>query len=520
MPDNYILIGVGGTGAKVLESFVHLAASGAFGNHFKGKTVHLRTVDMDTGNGNLDRLEKLLASYSGMVADGKSPPVYDIFKRYQSAFPKESHDNPKKDRAWHPINIQYKVEGVSDFSWSAGLPDTNPNLSNLFQVTGGNVDDRQLLDALFSNADKALNLKHGCSGVPRVGSIIWKRAFEEDLEKPVGSFWKGLFNQLPPIDGDGTKILLVGSIFGGVGASGIPTIFRKLYEWKFKDLTIATNNNSLGLMMMLPYFSFAPSEGEKGAEPDEFILNSKLALRYYKSADLFTEAMIQKVYMVGDDVRGMRTLNGKPVDTNLSGTNQRNPAMPAELVAALSAMDFFVNAHPAKEQHLNKEKQLVVAKKHDKPKDNWQNLPFENEAKAALTGLTLFSLVHEDIFAQFCGDFRNMLDDDRFNQLSNVRLEWEEHDNLISAFCRRFLEWMKELEINELSLLDIDGCKEFLNDELFSLDGSYRYKPIFKNDKSSSLDQLIKIMRKHKKADDHLLRNLVLSLMNACNQRN
>ena len=56
-----LLIGVGGTGARVLEAFTYLSAAGVLGDTVP--EVHMRMVDMDVTNGNLRRLIKALSSY-------------------------------------------------------------------------------------------------------------------------------------------------------------------------------------------------------------------------------------------------------------------------------------------------------------------------------------------------------------------------------------------------------------------------------------------------------------------------
>ena len=73
MNDQLYVIGVGGTGMRCLESFVHLCAIGML----DGKEINVLTLDTDANNGNLKRVKDLINSYrrikSGVLNDGGTP---------------------------------------------------------------------------------------------------------------------------------------------------------------------------------------------------------------------------------------------------------------------------------------------------------------------------------------------------------------------------------------------------------------------------------------------------------------
>lgn len=58
----YFLIGVGGTGMRCLESFVHLCALGLCDH----KEVHLLSVETDFQNGNKNRSDQLIGLYQSV----------------------------------------------------------------------------------------------------------------------------------------------------------------------------------------------------------------------------------------------------------------------------------------------------------------------------------------------------------------------------------------------------------------------------------------------------------------------
>ena len=73
MADKLFVIGIGGTGMRCLESFVHLCAIGMFDN----QEINVLTLDTDATNGNLERVRNLIGLYSniksGATKDGGTP---------------------------------------------------------------------------------------------------------------------------------------------------------------------------------------------------------------------------------------------------------------------------------------------------------------------------------------------------------------------------------------------------------------------------------------------------------------
>ncbi len=82
-----------------------------------------------------------------------------------------------------------------------------------------------------------------------------------DLDALDNEPWRSLISQIQGDVGQGseTKILLCGSMFGGTGASGLPTI-GKLLTNKLRRLNVRDRVN-IGCLFMLPYFCFSPPVG-------------------------------------------------------------------------------------------------------------------------------------------------------------------------------------------------------------------------------------------------------------------
>lgn len=65
MPKSVFVVGIGGTGMRCIESFVHLCAIGMFDD----TEVHLLAMDTDKDNGNFRRLATLVDNYKKSTED-------------------------------------------------------------------------------------------------------------------------------------------------------------------------------------------------------------------------------------------------------------------------------------------------------------------------------------------------------------------------------------------------------------------------------------------------------------------
>ena len=161
-----------------------------------------------------------------------------------------------------------------------------------------------------------------------------------DPEKRDKCFWPNLvhnnnFNV-------GAKLMFVGSIFGGTGASVIKNLSRA-YAQKHTD----TKKCGVGMLFVLPYYNFDDGmiQGQGGARSKNFPMNTKLALSYY-SEKIFNgmEHASPVLYLSGGDCNTLMKISsaGRETEavTSISGEDQANPAMPTDLVSALSMLDF------------------------------------------------------------------------------------------------------------------------------------------------------------------------------------
>jgi hypothetical protein len=325
-----LIIGIGGTGTKVMESFVYLSMMGIPGLLGGGDEFHLRLGDTDDTNGNKTRLETLLSLYDGL------------------------HDKFGDNRTWRTPAIKTRVVDntgvVNEFQWSISFTN-HPTLGDMVEQLNYadpahmiNRRSDSLFDALYSNLPETYNaevqsvkgdmqvpLSNGFYARPKIGALV----FEHEFERSKASYWDRVdANTLD--DTEDNRVMFVGSLFGGTGASGIPTISRKYYESYLTNKT----NSTVGITLMLPYYTFV-SGANCPADSSEFAQASRTAIRYYNDSKMFEAFPKYSVFLLGNRVRSAVNIEGRNIVTAPGSAEQRNPSMPAELMGALALLRFF-----------------------------------------------------------------------------------------------------------------------------------------------------------------------------------
>src|ERR1700686_2737540 len=211
------VIGIGGTGAKCVEALIHLCAAGLMpdirnkqGQVVGKEDLYLAFVDADGSNGNLERARITLTQYEGCKSNKLGST--DLFKT--------------------PLLV-VKGEDKSHDTWSpfTGEGSTQPQLGTFFDYeavsTSPNQEHRRiahLFDVLYSGEERTTTLERGFRGHPSIGAAVLSSTLKFSGNEPWETF-KNRIRQDVAAAG-GAKIILIGSIFGGTGAAGLPTIAR------------------------------------------------------------------------------------------------------------------------------------------------------------------------------------------------------------------------------------------------------------------------------------------------------
>lgn len=292
----YYFLSIGGSGAKVMESLLHLTVAGILPE--RTEPLKIFSIDPDTGNGNLDRMSTALRN----------------FEQFQNL------------QVGNDTNLfQNKISIIRPYPWNPTRHDTTlDDLIAYPMYRGKPIGD--LYEVLFTKKERNTKLNQGFRGHPAIGAAVLAQNYVLMNEN---TQWNSLFNNIEKDAHNGVKIFIAGSVFGGTGASGLPTVSRLLKN-QFEGKGIKF---SIGGAFILPYFDFQPEGApeELFARSEEFLINTKAALKYYSQRDNVFNSM----YLIGD------TNTAHMKKFSIGAREQINDAHIVDLYAALAAIDFF-----------------------------------------------------------------------------------------------------------------------------------------------------------------------------------
>lgn len=434
MAINYV-IGIGGTGARVIEALVHCCAAG-----LGPDKLNIFLIDPDEGNGNLSRTKDLVTAYQD---------CHRIYREH-TASPQQlfKTDIRTQELAWGILEKQ------------------NARLDDYIHYDSLSEDLQNLVTLLFSPDELNRELNEGFRGHPSIGAAVMANAGEKG---PWQAFWQDVSNA----QGEGSvRAFLIGSVFGGTGAAGIPTFgspqMLKLREKKAKLNEAGSSKIRLGAALVLPYFLFemnseatARAETELCVTPADFPIATKVALEYYDTKPL----AFDDIYLIGDD--GERKVgNFSP-----GARSQNNRPHYVELVTALAAFDF-LRAPDAP----SREPFYFVAGR-DSDVVDWSALPvsrdedrlveLQNAVKHAIVTMAVFSYGFATYgVANFLAKPSSVLHTwylDRFSNQPNAKGKAYIDEstirdlNVVAAYAETFLKWLAQMDGEDERLALVRG---------------------------------------------------------------
>ena len=291
------LVFAGGSGSMVLESVVHMAAVSAL----PYQKIHALMMDVDNGNGNLTRADNALKKYNAFRESMGNQPVQGFFMAEIELY------------RWTP-NQMDKLENRS----IRGMVQDNPEAV-------------WLSHAIYTEDEIQHEVPVGFKGHPNLGVLFLENLLRrKESNGEIDRFIKAFVNS-----GE-SRIMLIGSCFGGTGAAAIPVFGRYLRthidETKKKDLLF-------GLLALEPYFVL-PTPGDENLKIDSSIFGDKVktVLSYYPNSlfnDQEGDMTYQHVYLLGSE-------NKVVFPQNSSGKNsQVNPANLITWFACTAIQQFF-----------------------------------------------------------------------------------------------------------------------------------------------------------------------------------
>lgn len=453
MQENF-LIGIGGTGSRVLEAFVHCCAAG-FGP--KGR-VHLLMIDPDSGNGNLTRTKVLIEKYRKLRQafpnreQGRNPA-------FQTELVLPPHDKPLTWTIFEKGN-----QTLMDYISYNTLTDERKPLADL-------------ADVLFTREERETELNEGFRGHPSIGALVMA---DLDVKKYPFQMLRDAMSAVA--EAGAARIFLVGSIFGGTGAAGFATLgaeqVLKLNGDLNTELGEGRSKVLLGGALVLPYFTFkenaakSPGQAQMRVTPQDFSIATKAALQFYNEKHLG----IDQYYFIGDSL-------GQDVGPDSPGNaSQENRPHYIELASALAAFDFF--AQPAPATGAAKQPSFFIAsRKADEV--SWDQLPLtrdssqlstkQAEFKERITDFTLFAYTYLTVGQHYLAMDPQRVNDSWYRksfgrvEKQNPHSNPSHDDNLtnlhkqMADYAELFLAWITTLdELDQVKLIDREKLFEQL----------------------------------------------------------
>lgn len=286
------IFAIGGSGARVLESFTHLIAAGCAYDDLSTWEFEPIIIDLDSSNGNTVRCIDALQTYESLHKDLKGTTGDSPFFRYP---------------------LRRNVGTKTDFMMNLHPADADSLRSNIGYDSLADHKDKGVIDLLYKNNVLNMSLSMGFRGVPSIGNVVLNQ-FENNV------IYHSFLKQFQP----GDRIVVIGSIFGGTGAAGLP-ILLKNFRASGVD---AVANAPVAAISIMPYFQIT-NNSESMINSDSFITKTKAALYYYEQN--LTEA--NSMYYVGYN-------STQQFENHEGGSKQSNDPMAIEVIAATSIFHF------------------------------------------------------------------------------------------------------------------------------------------------------------------------------------
>lgn len=306
--ENYAFF-IGGTGARVLRSFVHLCASGAVQTDDK---INIVMLDVDSENYACTEAKELYDIYCENYGKLNNRKILDVLKgTIVPAF---------RPNLVMPSGGAYVINPITDSN------------ATLASISSGSA---RALKWFYTEEERNQSLKHGFFAHPNVGCLFFDGVRSALL--PYANQIAGALNS----DRD-VRVALVGSMFGGTGAAGIPTVLRIIQDECCKIVSSDDKMKRLQFagILVTPYFKFKDPSGTTDnlhIHHNVFFGNTRSALEYYSWN---YREKFDRVYLVGQDILQLVSRNGEYVD---GGNKQQNKPHVVELIAAMGIRHFLLD---------------------------------------------------------------------------------------------------------------------------------------------------------------------------------
>jgi len=353
-----VIICIGGTGTRCFEALNHLAAA----NMLSNQTYKVIVIDKDSSCGGTEKTQRTINLYNGLQAKLSTNLNSQDVKLCAPCIERDLWD----------------FDAVLD---SFGKREKR-TLKNTVVNDTFRENDQMLLDLIYSEQEQESDLSRGFYGHPSIGAMLFKYVTQpSQLDNKENQVFMDIKNALTTGISH-MNVFIIGSIFGGTGASIFPNIAQLLRDIAGDSVAIR-----IGGVLLLPYFSVPNPAADADQEKittitnDEFLTKTTIALEQYDEWGIIRadKSLFNSLYLVGNAPLSCTS----SVNAN-GGSDQVNHFNMVDFYAANAACHFF--NYP----DLN---DLFVAQLSESTVNmcSWINLPEDASTKRKLLQMARFS---------------------------------------------------------------------------------------------------------------------------------
>lgn len=284
----YVIL-IGGTGHRVGKGILQLAAAGCV----PAGELKIMCIDSDGGNQDFALFKRQFEQYQKL--DRKNVFTTKVTTK----------NNALDELCWSPLEKTGSMRDILSKSFMS--PDSGA----------------KLLDFLYTDFEQQKTLTEGFYGHTSIGSLFMANQIM-DNQTSLTPDWEAFLTGIS----DGDKVFIVGSAFGGTGASGVPTIAQILKNYR--------NGLDIAALLVMPYFKFNYQD-DGIIDFTTFTTKTKAAMSFYDKQNF--DQKLKTLYVIGEDVDLFMTVNYSE-----GGQSQANNPNPIELCAATALIDFLADA--------------------------------------------------------------------------------------------------------------------------------------------------------------------------------
>lgn len=431
MENKNYLVCVGGTGTRVLRAVIHNCAASII----QEKEINVIVIDADQKSAAWDYVKK----------------DYEKYQHMYRLFISEKGEN-KGGCFRTKINFLTGGNMISPVDYD--------QCKTLRKSLYGDSNLERMMGWLYTEEEMDHDLEEGFFAKPNVGCVFFSHFANSIFDNFLNDIVRYLENDTK------VNIILIGSIFGGTGASGLPTILKLIDKHIDENRNKISGNTAellnVAAVFMMPYFTAKNVDGtDTLIKMDNFNVVAKEALKYYKEEKYFDtnqerwKRNFQSLYLVQSQKLELVNVYAE------GGKKQNNKPHIAEEYAALAVGDF-LNKVLILDSAPNQGRKTEITLYKIGDEIGWDNLPpilhGEDSLQKRMGELARFSVVYHNCMCTYMESQERAKDSAGKIKVKDIPQwyvtfipqqmdsEFKRMAGNVNDYCKSFLEWISMLQ--------------------------------------------------------------------------